>query len=77
MPVRGAVAQLLWLVQSQRRDALRRLIDGLVSPSPLAQIVAAQALASLLQEEPIDEAIPHLMGLAAKHQPTSDGITVA
>lgn len=65
VPTRGAVAQLLWLARSQRRDAVRRAIDGLESRSPLAQIVAAQALASLLQDEPIDEAIPRLMGLAA------------
>lgn len=64
VPVRGAVTQLLWLARSQRSEAVRRAIDGLESKSPLPQIVAAQALGSLLQEEPIDEAMPRLVGLA-------------
>jgi len=65
VPVRGAVTQILWLAQRHRREAVKRTIDGLRSRTPLPQIVAAQALVSLLQEGPIDEAIPCLMGLAA------------
>ena len=42
------------------------MISGLESPSPLQQIVAAQALVSLLSEEPIDEAMPRLIGLVTK-----------
>jgi HEAT repeat protein len=67
VPVRGAVAQLLWLAQRQRSEAVSRAIDGLQSQSPLPQIVAAQVLASLLQEEPIDEALPRLIGLATNN----------
>lgn len=64
MPVRGAVTQLLWLARSRRSEAVARAIDGLESQSPLPQIVAAQALGSLLQEEPINEALPRLVDLA-------------
>lgn len=65
VPVRGAVTQLLWLARTERREAVRRIIRGLESRSPLPQIVAAQALVSLLQDAPIDEVMPHLAGLAA------------
>jgi HEAT repeat protein len=64
VPVRGAVAQLIWLARSHKREGGSRLISGLESPSPLPQIVAAQALVSLLREEPIDEAKVRLIGLA-------------
>lgn len=64
VPVRGAVAQLLWLARSQRMEAVKRVIDGLNDESPLPQIVAAQALQTLLQTERIDEAMPRLVDLA-------------
>jgi hypothetical protein len=68
VPVRGAVDQLLWLARSHRREAVGKAIDGLDTGSPLAQIVAAQALVSLLHEEPIHEAVPRLVGLATDRQ---------
>jgi len=64
IPVRVAVTQLLWLARNQSSEAVRRAIDGLEAQSPLPQIVAAQALGSLLWETPIDEALPRLVGLA-------------
>lgn len=64
VPVRGAVTQLLWLARSHRSEAVRRAIDGLGAKAPLPQIVAAQALGSLLREQPIGEAVPHLVSLA-------------
>ena len=67
VPVRGAVAQLLWLARRKRSEAVTRVIDGLESQSPLSQIVSAQALGFLLQEEPIDEALPRLVGLATNN----------
>lgn len=66
VPVRGAVTQLLWLARSHRSEAVRRAIAGLGSESPLPQIVAAQALGSLLREQPIGEALPRLVSLATK-----------
>lgn len=64
VPVRGAVTQLLWLARSHRSEAVRRTIEGLEATSPLPQIVAAQALGSLLGEEPNGEALPRLVNLA-------------
>lgn len=68
VPVRGAVTQLLWFARLNRSEAVRRALEGLGSESPLPQIVAAQALESLLREQPIGEALPLLVNLATNEQ---------